>query len=182
MFCWLYCIQYAKTCYCAAGFVAFTKHFSRLLNGKYSDSELDDAFTNDAEAELDSSGKESDVDSLSEDDDSDLQNQVRVNQDLIGKDETVWQALAIFHVQQGRLQQKNILSFKPGTTAFATSRISKSIPLSLFRVLFVEGMLRNIRKCTVAEAHRVSYKIKWDMTLYELDKFIGLVIAGGILG
>ena len=62
--------------------------------------------TNDAQAELDSRGEESDVDSPSEDDDSDLQNQVQVNQDLIGKDGTAWQALAISHVQRGRLQQK----------------------------------------------------------------------------
>ena len=75
-------------------------------DGEYSDSELDDALTNDAQAELDSNGEELDVDSPSEDDDNDLQNQVRVNQDLIGKDRTAWQALAIFHVQRGRLQQK----------------------------------------------------------------------------
>ena len=68
-------------------------------DGEYSDSELDDALTNDAQAELDSSGEESDVDSPSEDNDSDLQNQVQVNQDLIGKDGTAWQALAISHVQ-----------------------------------------------------------------------------------
>ena len=39
-------------------------------DGEYSDSELDDALTNDAQAELDSNGEESDVDSPSEDDDS----------------------------------------------------------------------------------------------------------------
>ena len=68
-------------------------------DGKYSDSELNDALTNDAQAELDLSGKESDVDIPKEDDDSDLQNQVQVNQDLIGKDGTAWQALVISHVQ-----------------------------------------------------------------------------------
>ena len=91
-------------------------------------------------------GKNQDVDSPSEDDDSDLQNQVQVNQDLIGKDGTAWQALAVSHVQRGRLQQQNILSFKPGPTAFAISRIIESSPLSSFCVLFDEAMLRNIRK------------------------------------
>ena len=57
-------------------------------DGKHSDSELDDALTNDTQAELDSNAKELDVDSPSEDDDSDLQNQVQVNQDLIGKNGT----------------------------------------------------------------------------------------------
>ena len=68
------------------------------------------------------------------------------------------------------------------TTAFATSRITESSPLSLFRVLFDEVMLRNIRKCIVAEAHRVSDGMNWDMTDNQLEKFIGLVIARGILG
>ena len=133
---------------------------------EYSDSELlDGALTNNAKAELDSSGEESDVDSLSKDDESDLQNQVQLNQDLIGKDETAWQA-----------------SFKPGPTAFATSRFTKSSPLSSFCVVFDEAMLRNIRKYTVAEAHRVSNRMNWDMTLDELDKFIRPVIARAILG
>ena len=95
-------------------------------DGEYSDSELDDALTNDSQAELDSSGEESNVVSPSEDDNSDSQNQVQANQDLIEKDETAGQTLAISHVQRGRLQQQNILSFKPGPTAFATSRITKN--------------------------------------------------------
>ena len=43
-------------------------------------------------------------------------------------------------------------------------------------------MLRNVRKCTVTEAHRFSDGKIWDLTLHELDKFIGLIIARGILG
>ena len=103
-------------------------------DSEYSDSELDDALTNDAQAqaELDSSGEKLEVNSPSEDDDSDLQNQVQVNQDLIGKYGTAWQVLAISHVQRRRLQRKNILSFKPGPTAFATSKITESSPLQLF--------------------------------------------------
>lgn len=113
---------------------------------EYSDSELYSPFIYDVEEEeeLDSSEEESDVDSSGEDDDSDSQNPMQVNQDLIGKDGTLWQALAISHVQRGRLQEQNILSFKPGPTAFATSRIIESSPLSSFRVLFDEAMLRNI--------------------------------------
>ena len=43
-------------------------------------------------------------------------------------------------------------------------------------------MLRNIRKCIVVETLCVSDKINWDVTLDELDKFIGLIIAREILG
>ena len=102
---------------------------------------------------------------------------MQVNQDLIGKDGTIWQALATSHVQRGRLQEQNIPSFKPGPTAFATSKIMESSPLSSFRVLFDEAMLRNIRKYTAAEANRISDKINWNVELDELDKFVELVIC-----
>ena len=115
-------------------------------DGEYSDSELDDALTNDAQVELGSRGEESDVDSSSEDDDSDLQNQVQVNQDLIRKDGTAWQALAISQVQRHLKNiRKNILSFKPGLTAFATSRITKNSPLSSFHILFDKAMLKKYK-------------------------------------
>ena len=43
-------------------------------------------------------------------------------------------------------------------------------------------MLRNIRKCIVVETLCISDKINWNVTLDELDKFIGLIIAREILG
>ena len=134
---------------------------------------LDDALKSDVEAELDSRVEDSDVD---------IANQAQVNQVLTGKNETVWQDLAISQVQRGRLQQQNILSFKPGANAFTTSRIIERSPLSSFRVLFDEAMVRNIRNITVTEAHHVSSRMNWDVTLDELDKFIGLIIAREILG
>ena len=42
-------------------------------------------------------------------------------------------------------------------------------------------MLRHIQKCTIAEAQRVTNDTKWTVTLDELDKFIGLVIARGVI-
>ena len=74
-------------------------------NGKNSNSEIDDAVDNDLEeVSFDSSGEESDANSASEHYKNDPQNQVKVNQDLIVKDENVWQALATPHAQPGRLQ------------------------------------------------------------------------------
>ena len=75
-----------------------------------------------------------------------------------------------------------VMSFKPGPSAFATRKIIESCPLSSFCVLFDEAMLRNIRKCIVLETLCISDKINWDVTLDELDKFIKLIIARGILG
>ena len=58
----------------------------------------------------------------------------------------------------------------------------ESCPLSFFHILFDEAMLRNIKKCIVVETFCVSDKINWDVTLDELDKFIGLIVSRGILG
>ena len=104
------------------------------------------------------------------------------NLGLIGKDGTAWQALASFYVLRGRLQQQNIQNFKPGPTAYATSRIIESSPMSSYRALFGKAMLRSIKKCTVAKAHRVLGETNWDVILDELEKFIGLAIAKEILG
>jgi len=38
-------------------------------------------------------------------------------------------------------------------------------------------MPRNIQKCTIVEAHRVSGDHHWKMSLHELEKFFGLIIA-----
>ena len=51
----------------------------------------------------------------------------------------------------------------------------ESSPLSSFCILFDEARLRNIRKCTVVETLCISDKINWDVTLDELDKFVGLI-------
>ena len=74
-------------------------------DGKNSNNEIDNALDNNLEeVQLDSSGEESDVNSASEQNKNDPQNQVKVNQDLIVKDERAWQALATPHSQIGHLQ------------------------------------------------------------------------------
>ena len=43
-------------------------------------------------------------------------------------------------------------------------------------------MLKNIRKCIVVETLCISDKINWDVTIDELDRFFGLIIARETLG
>ena len=43
-------------------------------------------------------------------------------------------------------------------------------------------MLKNIQKCTIAEAQRVTGDPNWKISLDELEKFLGLNIARGIIG
>ena len=99
-----------------------------------------------------------------------------------GKDGSCWQALAPNQAVSGRLQQQNIMRIRPGSTVYAFFCIISDSPPSSFRILFNEPMLRIIQKCTIAEAQRVTGdpngRISWD----ELEKFLGLVIARGVIG
>ena len=45
-----------------------------------------------------------------------------------------------------------------------------------------EPMLRNIQKCTTAEAHLAIGKNSWMVTLDEIDKFVGFIVARGVVG
>ena len=102
---------------------------------------------NDAE-EIDSHSPEEDsvLGDPEEDNDSDQDNHMELNLDLIGKDETQWQSLSISHVQRRLLQQWNIVNFTPGPTSFASRRIIESSPFSSFRVSFV-------KQCSELYAH-----------------------------
>jgi len=50
-------------------------------------------------------------------------------------------------------------------------------PPTLFGITCVERMLRNVRKCTVEVGRYQS----WDVALFELKKFIRLVVARGVI-
>ena len=99
-----------------------------------------------------------------------------------GKDGSCWLALAPNQAIGGRLQQQNIMRIQPGSTAYAASRIIFDSPLSFFRILFNKPMLRNIQKCNIAEAQRVTGDPKWRISLDELEKFLELIIARGVIG
>ena len=98
------------------------------------------------------------------------------------RDGSVWLKASVPQVLRGRLQQQNVLRIRPGPTFYSTARVMRDTPVSAFRVLFDEAMLRNIQKCTNAEAQRCTNDKNWSVTLDELDKFLGLVIARGIIG
>ena len=98
-----------------------------------------------------------------------------------GKDGSCWQALTPNQAVSGRLQQQNIMRSRPGSTAYAFSRIISDSPLSSFRILFNEPMLRNIQKRTIAEAQRVTGDPNWRISLDELEKFLRLIIAGRVI-
>ena len=99
-----------------------------------------------------------------------------------GSDRSKWQKIAVSSAAQGRLQFHNTLCFQPGPTSYSTSCVDTDSPVSSFRILVYEPMLRNIKKCTVEEGRRRTRDQTWDVSLHELDKFIGLLVARDVIG
>ena len=99
-----------------------------------------------------------------------------------GRDGSRWQKIAVSSTAQGRLQSQNILQFQSGPASYSTSRVAADSPVSSFQTLFDIPMLRNIKKCSIEEGRRRTEDQTWDVTLHELDQFIGLVIARGVIG
>ena len=99
-----------------------------------------------------------------------------------GRDGSKWQNITVSSAAQGRLQSHTILQFQPGPTSYSTSRVDTDSPVLSFRILFDEPMLRNIKKCTVEKRPNQTGDQNWDVSLHELDKFIGLVVARGVIG
>ena len=54
-------------------------------------------------------------------------------------------------------------------------------PLSSFRILFNKSMLKNIHKCTITEAQPVTGDPNLRILLDELEKFLGFIIARGVI-
>ena len=127
--------------------------------------------------------KSDELDSNNEADDQVTHSVVQSRPGLIqGRDGSKWRKIVMSSAAQGRLQSHNILRFQPGPTSYSTSRIDTDSPASSFRILFDEPMLRNIKKCTVEEGRRRTGDQTWDVSLDKLDKFIGLVVARGMIG
>ena len=98
-----------------------------------------------------------------------------------GRDGSKWRKIAVSFAAQGRLQYHNILRFQLGPTSYFTSRVDTDRLVSWFRILFGKPMLRNIKKSTVEEGRRRTGDHTWDVSLHELDKFIELVVARGVI-
>ena len=98
-----------------------------------------------------------------------------------GLDGTRGQKISISNASWGRPLSHNILRFQSDPTSYATRRVISGTPLSSFRILFDEPMLRNIKKCTVAEGQTKTGDSIGNVSLLDLDKFIGLVAVRGLL-
>ena len=80
---------------------------------------------------------------------------------------------------RGRAAAENVFSEKTGPTAYAPRGIRPQSPLSAFRLFIDEPMLRSILKFTVN--HGKADNPNFSTEIRELEKFIGLQIACGVL-
>lgn len=78
------------------------------------------------------------------------------------KDGTVWTVIQSGE-NSGRRQSHNVFTEAAGPTAHAKHNIEDA--LTSFLCLVDDAMLKHIRACTVAEAHRVREESSWDMTV-----------------
>ena len=81
--------------------------------------------------------------------------------------------VTISSATQGRLQKYNVLPW-----AFIVFNQFLAVRLHCSEY-FVEPILGNIRKCTVDASGKQIGDQTWDVTLFELKKFIGLVRDAG---
>ena len=117
-----------------------------------------------------------------EDDETPSEVIAAADEGIVSRDGSRWQILESSQRSQGRMQKQNVVKIRSGPTAYSVSRVNLNDPLSSLRIFINEPMLRNIRKCTEAEAQQVTKNPNWTISLDDLEKFIGLIIARGAIG
>lgn len=127
-------------------------------------------------AEADLSSDDSEEEPTSEEEDVEQPTDIA----NVSKSGIQWYKYSAGAAQAGRAAIVNVMHNRPGPVHYATSRIRHDSPLSAWRLLFDEPMLRKVQNCTVERAHSSGYD-DWDVSLRELEKFIGLMYARGIL-
>lgn len=114
---------------------------------------------------------------------SDCDEEIEELETLVSKNSIRWYiSKSIENMPPGRSCARNVFIATPGPSATAKRVISNDErPLSAFSLLIDEGTLRKIQKYTIAEANRIGLD-EWTLTLDELEKFMGLLYARGLLG
>lgn len=94
-----------------------------------------------------------------------------------GKDGTIWTS---YYEHFGRLPQHHIRRKESGLTSYAQRQLDDQ-PYSAFKLFFNESMLKHVRKCTEIEARRQTESSDWSISLDELEVFLGICYARGVL-
>ena len=92
---------------------------------------------------------------------------------VTSKDGTVWNKIVNID-QPGRFQAQNVFTARSETTGYCRN---VTTPLQAFRLIFDDGFLRHIKKCTISFARLENSE--WNVTDSELDVFLGLIYLRG---
>lgn len=93
---------------------------------------------------------------------------------------TTWEVYNTNSSTAGRCSSQNIMRVQPGPTSYATSRISTGSPLSAWKLLIDEPMVRHICRCTNEEASRQRSSEEWKVSPTDLETVFGLMYAKGL--
>ncbi len=104
------------------------------------------------------------------------------NETLVSNDGTHWSSIDVGSCVRGRISSHNIYKEMHGPTSYTKRNIEDGHASTAWRLLIDASMLRNIKNCTEAEAHRQLGKNEWSTSLEELDAFISILYARGIYG
>ena len=101
------------------------------------------------------------------------------NEEVQTRSGIIWRRFQEGQSSRGRFPSENVFTPKPGPTAYSYRQVMKESPLSAFQLYIDETMLRSIQRYTIHHAH-LDCK-NFNCPLEELEKFIGLQIARGVL-
>ena len=97
---------------------------------------------------------------------------------LPSRENITWKRLSNSSAR-GKAAAENVFSERPGPTPYSHRSVRVGSPLSAFRLFIDETMLRSIQKFTIK--HGKTDNDNFSMDIEELEKFIGLQIARGVL-
>ena len=90
----------------------------------------------------------------------------------------IWRRFQEGQSSRGRFPSESVFTPKPRRTAYSCRQVMKESALSALQLYTDKTMLRSIQKHTIHHAHLDK---NFNCPLEELEKFIGLQIARGIL-
>ncbi|XP_072399462.1 uncharacterized protein [Diabrotica undecimpunctata] len=97
------------------------------------------------------------------------------------KDGTTWKVIDSGSVP-GRRAQHNIYREESGPTSYAKRNVRNNCVVSAWHLIINDSMLRHIKECTIAEAHRCLKNDTWTITLEELEAALAIMYARGVYG
>ena len=100
---------------------------------------------------------------------------------LVSQNGTIWQIINKNLNPCGHAANHNILHVCPGPAHHAIHWINIGSPFSAYRVLFDEPMMCHVRACTEVECKHIKGE-HWSLFLQELEIFLGLFVARGVVG